>query len=44
MLLLARDRSLMGPDASRGLWWRLELVGAGIVVTAVGALAVLSLA
>jgi hypothetical protein len=43
MLILARNRSLMGPDTSRGLWWWLELVGAVIVFAAVGALAVLSL-
>jgi Mn2+/Fe2+ NRAMP family transporter len=43
MLVLARDRELMGPDVSRGLWWKLELAGAAIVVAAVGALAVLSL-
>ncbi len=44
MLLLARDRGLMGADASRGVWWTLELVGAAIVVAAVAALAVISIA
>ncbi len=44
MLVLARDRELMGPDMSRGLWWKLELAGAAIVFAAVGALAVLSIA
>ncbi len=44
MLVLARDRELMGPDVSRGLWWKLELAGAAIVFVAVGALAVLTIA
>ena len=44
MLVLARDRELMGPDVSRGLWWKLELAGAAIVFAAVAALAVLSIA
>jgi Mn2+/Fe2+ NRAMP family transporter len=44
MLMLARDRELLGPDVSRGLWWKLELAGAAIVFAAVAALAVLSIA
>jgi Mn2+/Fe2+ NRAMP family transporter len=44
MLVLARDRELLGPDVSRGLWWKLELVGAAIVFAAVAALAALSIA
>jgi NRAMP (natural resistance-associated macrophage protein)-like metal ion transporter len=43
MLVLARDRSLLGTDASRGFWWWLELGGAVIVFAAVGALAVLAI-
>jgi len=42
MLVLARDRSVLGDDASRGAWWALELVGAAIVVTAVAALGVVT--
>lgn len=43
MLVLARDRGLMGESTSHGVWWALELAGAAIVVTAVAALAVLSI-
>ena len=43
MLVLARDRTLMGSDVSGGLWWKLELAGAAIVVAAVAALAVFSI-
>jgi Mn2+/Fe2+ NRAMP family transporter len=43
MLVLARDRTLMGEDASHGAWWTLELAGAAIVMAAVAALAVLSI-
>jgi Mn2+/Fe2+ NRAMP family transporter len=43
MLVLARDRELLGDGVSRGTWWILELVGAAIVVCAVATLAVLSI-
>jgi Mn2+/Fe2+ NRAMP family transporter len=43
MLKLARDPALMGDQASRGVWWKLELAGAAVVFVAVAALAVLSL-
>jgi NRAMP (natural resistance-associated macrophage protein)-like metal ion transporter len=43
MLVLARDRSVLGDDTSRGAWWALELAGAAIVVTAVAALGVVTL-
>ncbi len=43
MLVLARDRELLGDGVSRGTWWFLELVGAAIVVCAVATLAVLSI-
>ena len=44
MLVLARDRELLGDGVSRGTWWALELAGAAIVVGAVATLAVLSIA
>ena len=43
MLVVAREPEVMGENVSRGTWWVLELVGATVVVVAVGALAVLSL-
>ena len=43
MLVLARDRELLGEDTSRGAWWALELASAAIVFASVAALAVISI-
>jgi hypothetical protein len=43
LLILARDRELLGDGVSRGIWWALELGGATIVTAAVGMLLVLTL-
>jgi Mn2+/Fe2+ NRAMP family transporter len=42
MLVLARDRDVLGDDRSTGGWWIAEIVSFGIVGLSVGALAVLS--
>lgn len=43
MLMLARDRSLLGDDTSRGVWWTLELAGGAVVLVAVAALGLVTL-
>jgi len=42
MLVLARDKSLLGEDTSSRGWWAAELVAFGVVLLSVGALAVLA--
>ncbi len=40
LLVLARDRTLLGDARSHGGWWAVELLGAIVVIAAVAALAV----
>jgi Mn2+/Fe2+ NRAMP family transporter len=42
MLVLARDRSLLGEDTSSGGWWAAEIASFGLVALSVGLLAVLA--